>query len=322
MNHILTVTTNPTVDLSSSVENVFPDHKLRCGAVQTDPGGGGINVARVIKRLGGDTVAWYCGGGPIGAVLESLLRAEGVPQESIPIAGSTRQSFTVLETSSGQQYRFVMPGPTVSETEWEDLLDRLTAEPRLSDWVVASGSLAPGIPDDFYARLARIVRSRGGRLILDTSGAPLIASLEEGVYMIKPSLRELRSLTHSELAHESEQEEAALRLVKSGKCEVVVVSLAAAGVLLATRSGCQWFRSPTVAVRSRVGAGDSMVAGIALSLAHYRELPDAVRFGIAAGAAAVMNPGTELCHRDVVERLYRDTPAQTYESKGGIGPRK
>jgi 6-phosphofructokinase 2 len=304
MKSILTLTMNPAVDVSSSVENVFPEHKLRCGPVRNDPGGGGINVARVIRRLGGTVTAWHCSGGPGGLVLRDLLDREGVLHQSIEIEGQTRQNVSILETATGQQYRFVMPGPTLSEAEWTGALQRLSALEPWPNFIVASGSLPPGVPVDFYGRLADVVRAKGGYFVVDTSGAPLGAALERGVFLAKPSLRELRTLAGRELLHETEQEDAAAELVHSGKCEIVVVSLAAAGVLFASKEGCKRLPSPTVAVRSRVGAGDSMVAGIVFALAHGESLRESVRFGLAAGAAAVMNPGTELCRRDDVDRLY------------------
>ncbi len=203
---------NPALDASSSVENVFPEHKLRCGPVRYDPGGGGINVARAIKRLGGNALALQCCGGATGGSIRTLLAAKGVSEQPIEISGGTRERLTVLESATGQQYRFVLPGPTLSEAEWQRALDAVRAvEPRPA-LIVTSGSLPPGVPEDFYGRLARLLREQGSRLILDTSGA--------------------------------------------------------AGVLLASSAGCERMRSPTVAVRSKVGEGDSMVAGIALSLAQ------------------------------------------------------
>lgn len=304
MKSILTLTMNPAIDLSASVENVFPEHKLRCTSERHDPGGGGINVSRAIKKLGGESVAHYTRGGPSGAILSALLDAEQVRHQPIEIAEWTRQNLTVLEMATGQQYRFIMPGPTVSEIEWRGTLESLRMTESLPQLVVASGSLPPGVPEDFYGRLARIIREKGSRLILDTSGKALPAAAQEGVFLIKPSLRELRTLAQRDLEHERDQDNATMELISSGRCEAVVVSLGAAGVLLATSTGCTRMRSPSVPVRSKVGAGDSMVAGIALGLAHDRPVQDAVRLGVAAGAAAVMNPGTELCHREDAERLF------------------
>jgi len=304
MKPILTLTMNPAIDVSSAVEKVFPEHKLRCGPVRYDPGGGGINVSRAIKRLGGDTLALHCCGGPSGGMLRILLATEGVPQQAIETTGWMRQNVNVLETVTGQQYRFVMPGPVLSEGEWKRALDAVLAVKPPPELLVASGSLPPGVPDDFYARLARLAREQGIRLMIDTAGPALENAVREGVFLIKPSLRELRMLAAGDLDSDAEQERAALQIVGSGQCEAVVVSLGGAGVLLASRAGCERMPSPAVTVRSKVGAGDSMVAGIALAIARGHTVRDAVRFGVAAGAAAVMNPGTELCHRADAERFF------------------
>jgi 6-phosphofructokinase 2 len=306
MKQIQTLTLNPTIDLSSSVENVFPEHKLRCGPVRNEPGGGGINVARAIRHLGGQCRALHFCGGPTGEVLRALLDLERIEHTPMAIKGWTRQSVMIVETATGQQYRFVMPGPTLAEEEWRGALAHLAELLATPDLIVASGSLPPGVPDDFYGQLARIVRAKGSRLILDTSGRALAAALEVGVFLVKPSLRELRSVAGGVLEDEAEQEAAAKRVVASGGAEVVVVSLGAAGVLFVTQAGCERLRSPTVPVRSKVGAGDSMVAGITLGLARDFSLRDAVRLGIAAGAAAVMTPGTELCRGEDAERLFKE----------------
>ncbi len=304
MKSILTITMNPSIDVSSSLPNVFPEHKLRCGPVRHEPGGGGINVSRAIKKLGGNSVALHFCGGPTGDILRTLLDKEGIEQAIVPIHDWTRQSVTISETATTQQYRFVFPGPTVSEEEWRGGLERVLQMSPKPDLVVASGSLPPGVPDDIYGRLARNLRSAGIRLILDTSGHALPAAVEAGLFLIKPSLRELQIIAGRDLDHESDQEEAAMGFVTSGRCEVVVVSLGASGVFFASRAGCERMRSPKVPVRSKVGAGDSMVAGITLALSRDYSLRDAVIFGVASGAAAVMSPGTELCRREDAERLY------------------
>ena len=305
MKQILTLTLNPTIDMSSSVENVFPEHKLRCSSPRNEPGGGGINVSRAIEKLGGHSVAVHYCGGPTGDILRTLLDAEGVAHDPIAIAGLTRLSVAILETTTGQQYRFVFPGPIFSEAEWRGALAHIAEISESPDLIVASGSLPPGVPNEFYGLLAQVVREKRGRMVLDTSGSCLSAALEAGVFLVKPSLRELRSFAGSDLEHEGDQERAAMKIVENGGAEVVVVSLGAAGVLFASQAGCERMRSPTVPVRSKIGAGDSMVAGIALGLARDYSLRDAVRLGIAAGAAAVMTSGTELCRREDAERLFR-----------------
>jgi 6-phosphofructokinase 2 len=301
---ILTVTMNPALDVSTSVPYVLPDQKLRCGEPRYEPGGGGINVARAAHRLGTDVLAWFPAAGATGERLQELLRREGVPQQVAVTRGWTRENLNVTEETSGRQFRFCMPGAALEESEWRPFLGEDAMPDPAPAFVVASGSLPPGVPDDFYAQLATRLRARGRRLVLDTSGAPLARAVEAGVYLLKPSLREFRALTGGTAEDESALVALAVDAVTRRRwCEVLVLSLGAAGALWMSADGGARLAAPAVPVRSTVGAGDSMVAAIVHALASGRAIGDAVRFGVAAGAAAVLNPGTELCHRADVERL-------------------
>jgi 6-phosphofructokinase 2 len=312
MQSIVTLTMNPTIDTNATVDHVVPERKLRCKPPRHEPGGGGINVSRAIQKLGGASLTVYPVGGPTGQLLQHLLEQEGLTLCPLSIADWTRENFVMLEEATGQQFHFVMPGPTLHETEWQQCLDVLSTRIPPPAYIVASGSLPPGVPTDFYARVARIGQQRSARVIIDTSGEALRAAIREGVYVLKPNLQELSDLAGRDLLNETQQEEAAEDLVRRAHCEAVVLSLGAAGVLLVSATGCERLRAPTVPVVSKIGAGDSTVAGIVLSLARGMTLRDAVLFGIATGAAAVMTPGTELCRREDTERLYarlRETAA-------------
>lgn len=304
MRSIVTLTMNPALDVSTAVPYVLPDQKLRCEAPRYEPGGGGINVARVVRRLGGDALACFPVAGPAGDRLRGLLDGEGVRQTAVPVRGWTRENVNVLEQVSGRQFRFVMPGPALGEDEWPRFLEWLEGLQPRPDFVVASGSLPPGVPTDFYARLATLVRRIGSRLVLDTSGEPLAQAVAEGVYLLKPSLREFRTLAHSPGDDDTELAAIAAAAVRERHwCEVLVLSLGAGGALWVDAQERERLAAPAVPVKSTVGAGDSMVAAIVVMLASGRPVREAVRFGVAAGAAAVMNPGTELCQRADVERL-------------------
>jgi len=301
---ILTLTVNPCIDKSSSIENVVPERKLRCEKPKYEPGGGGVNVSRAIHKLGGTSTAVYLAGGPVGRMLDMLLEHENITYERQTIEGLTRQNLIVYERATQQQYRFGMPGPHVREEEWKQCLKQISQINSTPKYVVASGSLPPGVPENFYGKVAQLAKDMNAGLILDTTGAPLRLAVEEGVYMIKPNLRELKALAAKELDEESHQVALARQIIQKGQSETVVVSLGAAGALLVWRDGCERLRAPTVPIRSKVGAGDSMVAGMVLALDRGESLLSAVRFGVAAGAAAVMTGGTELCRRDDTERLY------------------
>jgi len=302
---IVTLTINPALDRNTRIERVSPNDKLRCEPPQREPGGGGINVSRAIRRLGGQSLAVFPCGGPIGEMFKALLAEEGGEHHPIDIEGTTRENVTVFEGGASQHYIFIMPGPELKEAEWEGTLEGVRGLDRAPDYLVASGSCPPGVPADFYRRVAELSHDLGSRLIVDTSDEPLRLAAEAGVYLLKPNMRELGQLAGQEIESEEQQIAAAKELVGSGQAEVVVVSMGAGGALLVTDELGEHLRTPTVPIRSRLGAGDSMVAGIVLGLARGESVLEATRFGIAAGASAVMTPRTELCRREDTERLYQ-----------------
>jgi 6-phosphofructokinase 2 len=304
MPSILTLTLNPAVDKSCSVDQVVPGRKLRCGTPQFFPGGGGLNVARAITELGGSVAAYWMCGGVIGQLLAERLDQEGIDHYPIPITAMTRENLVVLEESSGQQYRFGMPGATLSEDEIESCIKRLTTEEPPA-YLVLSGSLPPGADDGLYARIADAMPD-SCRVVLDTSGPALQLGLRSPAFLIKPNLNELEQLGGTSVDDDSKIRDIAQSLIEQGKTETVVTSLGSGGVMVTTSEDHVHIRAPTVKIRSKVGAGDSTVAGIVLALVRGESIVDAVRFGVAAGSAAVMTKGTQLCRREDTERLYRE----------------
>ncbi|MBE0599164.1 MAG: 1-phosphofructokinase family hexose kinase [Desulfuromonadales bacterium] len=307
---IATLTMNPTIDISSTIDEFVLEHKMRCSAPQRDPGGGGINVARVVHRLGGKAMVLYIAGGATGMMLHKLLRREGIEDRRIEIEKLTRENFTLSETTSGRQLRFVFPGPELRRSEWQQCLDMLGMFIPRPAYIVASGSLPPGVPDDFYARAAQVARRIDARFILDTAGEPLRMAMEEGVFLIKPNRRELETATGRNLSEPVAQEEACRELVAGGKVETVVLTLGGGGALL-TSQELQLRAGPTqVQVVSAVGAGDSFVGGLTYALARNGKLEEAFWYGMAAVPAAVLTPGTELCRPKDVERLFKELRPQ------------
>jgi len=310
---------NPTIDKNSGVDHVVPERKLRCKQPHFEPGGGGINVSRAIQELGGKSDAYYVSGGASGKSLQQLLNEEGIDNHPIPIEGWTRENLTIYEGETKQQFRFGMPGPKLREKEWKQCLDILyDATPR-PDYIVASGSLPPGVPEDFYARVAKAAKKLHAKMILDTSGTPLVRAVQEkGLFLIKPNMRELKALTTDEIEDEAQQETLLREIVQSGQSEAVVLSLGRGGSRMAWREGCEYVRTPTVPIKSKVGAGDSMVGGLVLSLAQGHSLRDAVGFGVAAGAAAVMTPGTQLCRKEDTKKLHAQITQQACKAEEGV----
>jgi 6-phosphofructokinase 2 len=307
---IVTLTMNPALDITTYAPQVCPTDKIRCGPARYDAGGGGINVARFAHALGGSVSAVFPAGGPTGGKITDLVSQAGVPCHRIPIAEPTRESVTVNDEGSGLQYRFVLPGPNMSFDEQTQCLDVLRAAARSAEFVVASGSLPPGVPDDFYQRVADICRELGVLLVLDTSGGGL-QHITSGVFLLKPSVRELRECCDRTLATESDQLNAAHELIRAGVAQAVLVSLGSEGALLATPHHTQRFPAIPVHMVSGVGAGDAMVAAVVVGMTRGWSLSKSVRFGIAAGAAKLMTPGTEACTRNEVERLLELAPEPT-----------
>ena len=305
MAQIVTLTMNPALDIATTTDRVVPTHKLRCEAPRYDPGGGGINVARATHALGGEALAIFPAGGAAGEMIQHLLRQEGVAHEAVAITGFTRESLAVEERQSGEQYRFLLPGPLIGPADQDRCLTSLTAAAPEAEFIVASGSLPLGVPDDFYRRIGELAKGHGKRLVLDTSGAPLKEAGRE-IYLLKPSLRELEDLTARQIRSEGEEMAAARLLVEQGWSEIVVVSLGMRGALLVTAEEAERFPAIPVSAKSTVGAGDSMLAGIVFGLTQGLRVREAVQFGIAAGAAALLGSGTQLCRRVDVERLYEE----------------
>lgn len=302
MKPIITLTLNPTIDGSASADMIQPLRKIRTTDEQYHPGGGGINVARVIEELGGAAQPLYLAGGATGAILDDLLQGAGIAAQCIKIKGYTRIAHTVFERSSGQEFRFVPEGPDVSAEEWDGCLAALQTFD--FDYVVASGSLPRGLPDNAYTRVIAIADRKKARVILDTSGAALRQALEKGVFLIKPNLRELEELTRRDLPSSAAQVAAARSLIAANATQIVALTLGSDGALLVSNDEAWSAAVPPVVAQSAVGAGDSFVGGVALALAQRKTLREVLASGVAAGTAAVLSPGAKLSQLDDVQRLY------------------
>ncbi|HEY8003850.1 MAG TPA: 1-phosphofructokinase family hexose kinase [Phenylobacterium sp.] len=310
MSSIVTLTMNPAVDVSLAVDRLAPGAKLRCEGGERDPGGGGVNVARVIRRLGADAVAVYPAGGPTGAILQELVAREGVASVVTPIGGETREDFTVLEQSSGAQYRFVLPGPRLHDLEWMACLKTLANLPVRPTVICASGSLPPGVPADFYARVGEVASGWGARFVLDASGPALKAALDSNIHLIKPNLAELRELTGSATEDEASLVRASRKLIGQARIEAVALTLGANGALLITADGAWRAKALPVAAISSVGAGDSFLGAMIWAQAGGKPLLEAFRYGVAGGAAAVRSAGTELARAAEIRRLVAEVKVE------------
>ncbi|MBU8543695.1 MULTISPECIES: 1-phosphofructokinase family hexose kinase [Roseomonadaceae] len=300
---IVTLTANPSIDLASEAESVRPVRKIRTRNERYDPGGGGVNVARVVRELGGQALAVLLAGGVTGRFLEELVDDLGLPRQIVPIAGRTRIAQIVQDLSSGLEYRFIPEGPEVTEAEARATLDALAKAG--GRWLVLSGSLPRGMGGDFFARAAVEARARGQRVVVDSSGPALRAAIEAGgLELVKPSLGEFESLIGRKLPEAAEQEAAAQELARSGAARLVAVTLGHRGAVLASAERVWRLPAPDVPVRGASGAGDSFVAAMTLALARGLAPEEAFAWGSAAGGATVAQAGTAHAQRAEVEALY------------------
>ena len=299
---IATLTLNPTIDGAAQAEIVKPLHKIRTVDEHYYPGGGGINVARVVNEVGGRSFALYLAGGATGRVLQDLLKQAKVRAERFAIPGPTRISHSVYERSTNLEYRFVPEGPEVSESDCQPLLSALH---RLDcDYLVASGSLPRGLRTDIYAVIGAICRRKGIKFVLDSSGEALRHGLAGSVHLMKPSIGELETLAGRKLETEGAREAAARRIIEDNGIDLLALTLGRDGAMLVTPEQTIVRRAPKIEAQSAVGAGDSFIAAMTVRLEAGDRADRAFLYGMAAGAATALTPGTSLCKRSDVERLY------------------
>lgn len=299
---ILTVTLNPCIDKSSAAETLKPESKLRCTEVVNEPGGGGINVSKALKKLETASIALFPSGGHNGDMLCSLLREADLEFHAVDTKEETRENWIVLETSTNNQFRFTFPGRAVQEETMITLIDHIRSFSPL--YVIASGSLPPGLPDYFYGLIVKNAKTVGARCIVDTSGPALQALQGKGTYLIKPNIGELCKMLNVEWLDKNEVPDAAQQAIHDGFAELIAVSMGPEGAWLISSDEKHFAAAPKVEKKSTVGAGDSMVAGMTYMLQQNRSLKEVISFGVACGSAATMNAGTQLFHKADAERLF------------------
>ena len=303
MSKIITITLNPAIDKTTHTDKVVPEKKLSCTHPVYQPGGGGINVSRALAHMGCSSSPMYLAGGYTGDFLQRMLAEENITSLVIPTEGFTRTNITVVDESTGLQYRFGMVSPSIKESEWQQCLTLLEKQEGV-EYIVASGSIPHDVPVDFFGRVASIANKKNAKLVIDTSGEALQHAVTEGVFMIKPNLTELSELYGKEELTQDKVKEAAQFIINNGGCKAMVISMGADGAMLITSDECFQIPTPIVKVKSTVGAGDSMVAGIVFAQSKHWNWHDTICYGVACGTAATLNEGTELCKKEDIERLY------------------
>ncbi len=303
---ILTLTVNPCLDKSFWVDGIEPDKKHRARDVRIDPGGGGINVARVLKRLGAEVLAIFPSGGETGDLLKRQLNLEGVPFQAVSTEGDTRINVTAIDSLTDAIYLFSMPGPRITRDETSSLRRTLESYLERASLLIISGSLSPDVTTSFYKETIELARTKNVKTILDASGEALRVGASASPFLIKANKSELTTIfvpDGKNTPTEEELFEAAGNLIDRG-VTAVLISLGEEGAYLITGNRILKAIAPTVKAVSKIGAGDSMVAGVALKVLRNADWGEIVGFGVACGTSAVLTPGTELArHEDILRIL-------------------
>jgi 6-phosphofructokinase 2 len=302
MTEILTITFNPAIDKSTTVPQLIPEKKLKCSQPHFEPGGGGINVARVINRLGGAVAAIYPSGGHPGNFFNDLLLEEKIMIKPCLIRGNTRENMVIHDLHADTQYRFGMPGPTLSEEEWRSCIHAIQEYMQVK-YIVVSGSLPSGIPFSVFNELKMIADSLHANLVIDTSGEPLMHAASCGAFLLKPNLGELAMLTGKDKIQENEIPAIGRELIIKKAAKMLLVSMGEQGAILITDQHAWRAKPPTLPRKSTVGAGDSMVAGFIYALCAGKTPESALAYAVAAGTATTQHPGTQLCGAGDPEKL-------------------
>ncbi|MBN2462710.1 MAG: 1-phosphofructokinase [Dehalococcoidia bacterium] len=299
---IATVTLNPSLDKIVTVEKLVVDEANRWTSLRRDPGGKGINVSRVVHKLGGETIAYGFIGGFAGETLKHLLKQDEVPFKFTPIEGEIRSNFIITDLKTHRQTRIDAPGPQIHKYELGKLTQKVTHIKPKPDFLVFAGSVPPGVPADIYRQLIEKVKNSGIKTVLDSDNQWLKEGIVAKPNIIKPNVHEAEELLGTHLKDEAAIIEAVKTLANQG-IEIAIISRAKDGLIAASEGKILKVTPPQVEISSTVGAGDSTIAGLVLKLNQGHEIGEACRWAAAAGTAATLTPGTELCRREDVERL-------------------
>ncbi len=301
--NIITLTVNPALDKSAKVDGLIAEQKLKCHSIEFQAGGGGINISRVLTRLKIESDCVFTSGGDNGKYLEKMLLQEKVKISPLPVEEWTRENLSIVDTQTAKQYRFGMPGKPVSKSEIDLITNTILKKIGKNDILALSGSLTPNMPLDYYAHIIKLVADKKVKVILDTSGPALVHTLKQPLFLIKPNQKELAILAKKDFLSTKEQETFAMELVNSNRVKYVVVSMGPRGAFIASKEGIFYQSTPSIPVKSTIGAGDSMVAGLIYGIRHEYSQQRMLKFGVACGVATTMSEGTNLGSPDKIQHV-------------------
>ncbi|MBA2133888.1 1-phosphofructokinase [Capillibacterium thermochitinicola] len=291
---VTTITPNPAIDKTYWLEGLQPGRQNRVSRVRVDPGGKGLNIARLLKGYDLEVAAIGFFGGIIGRELIHMLRTEGVEITPVFVDGNTRTNTKIMDPTSGEETEINEPGPYVGAGEQKQLLQLLSDYAVQSGYTVFSGSLPQGCPADYYRDLIATAQTFGCKTLLDTSGAALREGIKAAPDLIKPNQQELSELLGREITTPAMAAEAAMELRRAYGIAVVVVSLGALGAVMASEEGTYHAIPPKVKPENTIGAGDSLMAGFIYGMVSDRPLAECLRLGVASGTLAVTDQATSV----------------------------
>ena len=300
---IYTLTLNPAVDRELTVPTMEFDSVLRATEARVDFGGKGFNVSRLLRGMGAASTAVGFLGGRAGELLQDGLQSLGIGTDFVWVPGETRTNVSIVTQSHDHYIKVNEKGPLVDAAKQNELLEKIDSLAAPGDWWVLAGSLPPGVPHDFYARIVNVLNKHDAHAILDTSGESLRLGCAEKPYLVKPNAEEAHVLTGLPMDTAVEIAAAAAEICRLGAGNVVI-SMGKAGALLNTSEGTWLTHSPKIKEKNPIGAGDSMVGGLVWALTQGIPLKEALGWGVASGAATASLSGTEVGSRSLIEELF------------------
>jgi 1-phosphofructokinase family hexose kinase len=306
---IVTLTMNPAIDRNFTADRLVFEDRAYILASSESPGGRGINASRVIHSFGGRTLAIATQGGKSGRLFQELLAGSGFPVELVKIRNGIRTNLAISD-KQGLTVKLNEIGPRLSQDEWKRLEKAVAASLDKAAWLMLCGSLPPGVPRDFYAKLIASARSRGVKTMLDTDGDPLVAGLEAGPTVVTPNQQEAERLLSRVLLTRTQFLDAASRIHEHG-ADSVVLSLGSRGAVGASDGRLYEALPPRVDAVCPIGAGDALAAAFVWAMARTRDFPDALRWGVAAGTASAKLPGLNYASLAETKAVYEQVEVRS-----------
>jgi 1-phosphofructokinase len=291
---ILTVTLNPSIDKTITLENINLNQLNRAIDTRVDPGGKGINVARVLQNLGIEVLATGLIAGDIGKKLLKALDNRGIANDFYTIQGETRTNLKLLDLSNHKITEINEPGVLISENDLNGFRKKYKSLLKQAEIIVLSGSLPPGIPVSFYQECIEIGKKNNKKVILDADGQVFIEGLKAIPFAIKPNLQELEVVAGKQIKNKGQIIEEIKKFISQG-IELVIVSMGPEGAIIGNKHQILSVDTWNIDVKGATGAGDSMVAALIYSLQNQYSLPELAKMSVAAGTITASKVGTQIC---------------------------